>query len=134
MALISTKGIYGLSALCEIKNNTSGLPLQKREIAIRANIPENYLDILMSKLKKAGIVKSIRGVNGGYILAQDLSTIKVIDVLLILEDDLKVLSTDIEHPVLEPFFEDAKIKIHDIFNLHLTELVEYKKDVLNFII
>ncbi len=88
----------------------------------------------MSKLKKAGIIKSIRGTNGGYVLAQDLTTIKVIDVLLILEDDLKVLSAHFEHPVLAPFFEDAKIKIHDIFNLPLTELIKYKQDVLNFTI
>jgi len=134
MALISTKGMYGLAALCEIKKHNATSPIHKHEIAKRASVSENYLDLLLGKLKKAGIVKSLRGVNGGYILAKDPKMITVVDVLIALEDDLKVVKGPIEHPILELFFRDAKDKINDIFNLNLLELEEYQNDVLDFVI
>ncbi len=86
---LSTKGRYGLRALVDIAMNSSAVAVSVGEIAHRQNISEGYLEQLMAKLKKAGIVKSVRGKNGGYVLAQPIDEITVGDILRALEGDLK---------------------------------------------
>ena len=65
---LSTKGRYGLRALIDLAQNSTEEPVSITSIAERQEISERYLEQLMSKLKKSGIVKSIRGAAGGYIL------------------------------------------------------------------
>lgn len=88
---ISTKGRYGLKAMIDIgaysvNNNCVCI----KNIAERQGISENYLEQLIAQLKKAGLVASIRGANGGYILTRDTKEITVGDVLRALEDDLQI--------------------------------------------
>lgn len=85
---ISTKGRYGLRALIDIALHSSKEPVALSEIAIRQNISISYLEQLMAKLKKAGIVNSSRGAKGGYTLGKAADTISVGDVLRTLEGDL----------------------------------------------
>jgi Rrf2 family protein len=85
---ISTKGRYGLKALIDIANISENEPVSITSIASRQKISERYLEQLMSKLKKAGIINSIRGANGGYILAKAPEDVSVGDILRALEGDL----------------------------------------------
>lgn len=64
-------------------------PVSITSISERQGISERYLEQLMSKLKKAGFIKSIRGAGGGYVLAKDLSEISVGDILRALEGNLE---------------------------------------------
>jgi len=57
MALISSKGIYGLGAMYELLKHDNNIPLKASQIAISADIPLNYLEQLLGKLKKSGISK-----------------------------------------------------------------------------
>ena len=70
MPLISTKGVYGLTAMYELSKHQEDSPMQIKDISANANIPQNYLEQLLSKLRRAELVKSIRGARGGYILAK----------------------------------------------------------------
>jgi Rrf2 family protein len=88
---VSTKGRYGLKALIDIANISGNEPVSITSIASRQGISERYLEQLMSKLKKAGIINSIRGANGGYVLAKEPGDISVGDVLRALEGDLKLV-------------------------------------------
>ena len=84
---ISTKGRYGLRAMVDIcLYQCSAVPLSA--IANRQQISEAYLEQLMPKLKKAGLVKSTRGALGGYQLAKDPSDISVGAILRALEGNL----------------------------------------------
>ena len=74
---LSTKGRYGLRALIDLAQNSTEEPVSITSIAERQEISERYLEQLMSKLKKSGIVKSIRGAAGGYILARPMEEISV---------------------------------------------------------
>lgn len=132
MPLISTKGRYGLAAICELSKQDAETPIQIKEIAHNADVPQNYLEQLLGKLRRAGIVKSIRGAKGGYVLAKDPKQIKVLDILIALEDDLKVVDSQIEHPVLDLFFQDSKEKVKDIFDITIFELSRYKNKFLNY--
>ena len=85
---ISTKGRYGLRALIDIAIHSSDEPAPLSEIAVRQNISISYLEQLIAKLKKAGIVNSSRGAKGGYTLGRSPDLISVGEVLRTLEGDL----------------------------------------------
>lgn len=79
---LSCKCKYALSALVELATAyASGEPIQSREIARRQNIPDRYLEQVLATLKRGGLVRSQRGVNGGYLLALEPSTVSILDVV-----------------------------------------------------
>lgn len=85
---LSTKGRYGLKAVIDIAINSEAEVVALSGIAQRQNISINYLEQLIAKLKKAGIVLSFRGAQGGYSLAKKPEEISVGDILRALEGDL----------------------------------------------
>lgn len=134
MPLISTKGSYGLAAICELSKHEGDSVMQIKDIAANANIPQNYLEQLLGKLRRAGIVESIRGAKGGYKLARDPKEIKVLDILIALEDDLKIVDAKINHPILNLFFEESRESIKDIFDISIMDLSSYQNKFLNYTI
>ena len=86
---LSTKGRYGLRALIDLAQNGGEQPVSITSISTRQDISERYLEQLMSMLKKAGIVRSVRGAGGGYVLVKRLEDISVGDVLRALEGSLE---------------------------------------------
>lgn len=86
---LSTKGRYGLRALIDLAKYSEIEPVSINSIAVRQGISERYLEQLMALLKKAGLVRSIRGAGGGYVLAKDAGEISVGDVLRALEGKLE---------------------------------------------
>ena len=86
---ITTKGRYGLRALIDLAQYSEIEPVSISSIANRQGISERYLEQLMTMLKKAGLIKSIRGAGGGYVLAKALTEISVGDVLRALEGNLE---------------------------------------------
>ena len=86
---LSTKGRYGLRALIDLAQYSGEAPVSITSISARQELSERYLEQLMSMLKKAGLVKSIRGAGGGYVLAKDMEEISVGDVLRALEGSLE---------------------------------------------
>lgn len=85
---LSTKGRYGLRAVLDLALNSETDAVSISSIAERENISISYLEQLIAKLKKAGIVNSIRGAQGGYVLAKPAEEISVGDILRALEGDL----------------------------------------------
>ncbi len=126
MPLISTKGVYGLTAMYELSKHQEDTPMQIKEISANANIPQNYLEQLLSKLRRAGLVTSIRGARGGYTLAKTPEEIKVVDILIALEDDIKIVDAKAENPILNIFFDESKNSMKKIFDIQLSKLDEYQ--------
>lgn len=85
---LSTKGRYGLLAVIDLAINAEYEAVPLSAIAERQSISISYLEQLIAKLKKAGIVNSIRGAQGGYVLAKDPAEISVGAILRALEGDL----------------------------------------------
>lgn len=85
---LSTKGRYGLRALIDLAVYSENEAVSIANIAAREQISESYLEQLIAKLKKAGIVKSLRGAGGGYMLAKPAEEISVGDILRALEGNL----------------------------------------------
>lgn len=86
--ILSTKGRYGLKAMFVLALNEGGGPTTLKYIAKHQNLSEQYLEQLMSQLKKAKLVKSVRGAQGGYLLAKPSEEIRVGDVIRVLEGPL----------------------------------------------
>ncbi|HZJ58330.1 MAG TPA: RrF2 family transcriptional regulator [Clostridia bacterium] len=89
---ISTKGQYGLRAMVDLAIYSSNAPIPLSSIANRQSLSLGYLEQVFSSLRKAGLVKSVKGAQGGYTLGDDQSNITVGDVLRSLEGDLNVVS------------------------------------------
>lgn len=85
---LSTKGRYGLRAVLDLAENGREEAVALSSVAERQEISISYLEQLVAKLKKAGIVNSIRGAQGGYFLAKKPEEISVGDILRALEGDL----------------------------------------------
>ncbi|GAB4260260.1 MAG: Rrf2 family transcriptional regulator [Thermincola ferriacetica] len=82
---VSTKGHYGVLAMFDLAQHYGEGPVSLKSIAERQGLSEPYLEQLIAVLRKAGLVKSVRGAQGGYILAREPRDIKVGDIIRVLE-------------------------------------------------
>lgn len=85
---ISTKGEYGVRALLELSHRYGEGYVQSTDIASARGIPENYLYQLLITLRKAGIIRSRRGPQGGHMLAKEPGDINVAEAIIALEGPL----------------------------------------------
>ena len=84
----SSKTDYGLVALMELAGVfSSGGVMQVAEIATRQNIPDRYLEQMLTSLRRGGILRSIRGPKGGYQLMRAPAEIRISDVVTVLEGE-----------------------------------------------
>ncbi|MDR1640805.1 MAG: Rrf2 family transcriptional regulator [Clostridiales bacterium] len=123
---ISTRGRYGLRALIDIAAQEIGSCVPLCSIAQRQGLSEAYLEQLMSQLKKAGVVKSVRGAQGGYILNRAPEEISVGEILRVLEGPMYPVDclSDTEKPscgaascstcVTKPLWEKLYSSVNDV--------------------
>lgn len=88
--LLSTKGRYAVMALVDLAAANSDKPVTLAGIAERQEIPLAYLEQIFSKLKKRGIVRSVRGPGGGYKLAKPASDTKIAEIVLAADESIKM--------------------------------------------
>ena len=86
---ISTKGRYAIKLMLDLATNDNGEPIRLKDVARRQEISEKYLEQIISSLKKAGYVKSLRGAQGGYMLAREPKTYTVGMILRLTEGSMK---------------------------------------------
>lgn len=86
--ILSTKGRYGLKMMYEFALNYGKGPMSLKEVALRQQLSETYLEQLIAHLKKAGLVTSVRGAQGGYELIRKPETITVGEIIRVLEGPL----------------------------------------------
>ncbi len=86
---LSTKSRYGVRALFDIAYHSQGLPTQIKEISRRQGITPRYLEQIFQKLKRGGIVRSIRGPKGGYYLSRKPEEIVVSEIIQAMEESIE---------------------------------------------
>lgn len=94
MMKISTKSRYGLRSLVDLAVHATGEQVPLVNIAKRQNLSVNYLEQVFSLLKKGNIVKSVKGAQGGYILARPAEQITVLDVIRAIEGELVIVDEE----------------------------------------
>jgi len=126
MVGISSKTIYAIAALQELGSIDPDKVLKIKEIAINANIPQNFLEQILLELKKQGLLSSIKGAHGGYKLAKPLKDITLKDVVIVLESDIfsDIYKTD--NLALQLFWKDLKLNVSKVFEIPLSELKNYE--------
>jgi Rrf2 family transcriptional regulator, cysteine metabolism repressor len=77
----TAKEDYGIRAVLDIALNRAKVPIQTKDIATRQDIPEQFLEQVLATLRRAEVVRSIRGASGGYDLAKPADRIAVGDIL-----------------------------------------------------
>lgn len=82
---LTTKSRYGTRLMLDLALNAQNKPVRLSEISNRQGISLKYLEKLISRLKKTGFVKSMRGPYGGYMLAKPMKDISVGDIVRVLE-------------------------------------------------
>ena len=87
---LSTKGRYGVKAMVDLAINYGKEPISIKAISQRQHVSEYYLEQLFSPLRKSGLIKSIRGAQGGYVLNRDPKDIKISEIMYILEGPIEI--------------------------------------------
>jgi len=86
--MFSTKAEYGVRVMVELARRTDGEPVPLAEIAAKDGLPLAYLEHLVARLRKAGLVDSRRGSRGGYMLARPAAKITMAEVVEALEGSI----------------------------------------------
>ena len=130
---ISSRGRYGLRALIDLASHSGEKCVSVGSIAQRQGISEHYLEQLLAQLNKAGFVKSVRGLYGGYKLNRPAQAITVAEILRSLEGPMYPIeclsdtdsglcgSSDCKCCVTKPVWEKLYDSIHEVlesFTLH----------------
>ncbi|GAA0121552.1 MAG: Rrf2 family transcriptional regulator [Clostridium argentinense] len=87
---LSTKGRYGVKAMVDLAVRYGKEPVSIKTISERQNISEYYLEQLFSTLRKSGLIKSVRGAMGGYVLGKAPEEIRIYDILEVLEGPIEI--------------------------------------------
>jgi Rrf2 family protein len=95
MMNISTRGRYGLRALLEIAVQPQQMPVTIRDISEKQQMSVTYLEQILHRLKKAGLVRSIRGAKGGYVLARKGEKITVSQIINALDGPISISHCDL---------------------------------------
>ena len=86
---LSTKGRYAVMAMVDLAAHGVGKPVALADVADRQDISLSYLEQLFGKLRKAGLVKSVRGPGGGYLLAHGAADTRVADIIMAVDEPIK---------------------------------------------
>lgn len=112
--------------LVDLAMNQAGAPVSLKSIADRQGLSEHYLEQLIAPLRNAGIVRSIRGAYGGYVLAKPTTEIRVSDIILTLEGPISIVDEDV-HDGLGELWERLRQAIVSVLeSLTLQDLVDMK--------
>jgi Rrf2 family iron-sulfur cluster assembly transcriptional regulator len=94
---VSTRGDYAARALLSLALHGSDTPTSVKEIAERTNLPQPYLEQILLAVKGAGLVRSKRGVGGGYVLARPPEEISLAQILAAVDGPLTSLPDEHDH-------------------------------------
>lgn len=86
---LSTKGRYAVMAMVDLARQSEGRPVTLAEIAERQDISLSYLEQLFAKLRRGGLVKSVRGPGGGYMLARPAGAMPISDIILAVDEPIR---------------------------------------------
>lgn len=86
---LSTKGRYAVMALVDLAAHSNGNPVSLADIADRQDISLSYLEQLFGRLRRGGVVRSVRGPGGGYLLQRGAAHTRIADIVLAVDENLR---------------------------------------------
>ncbi|AUJ26168.1 transcriptional regulator [Virgibacillus dokdonensis] len=127
---ISTKGRYGLTLMIHLAKCHGKGPISLKQIAKENQLSEHYLEQLASPLRNAGLIRSIRGAYGGYVLAKEPMDIKAGDIIRVLEGPITpVEGIENEEPAKQALWRRIRDAVKDVLDTTtLKDLAEHNDD------
>ena len=136
---LTTKGRYAVMALADLAKFDNITPVSLRDISLRQGISLLYLEQIFSKLKKNNLVKSVRGVNGGYILSEHPSQIRLSHIFSAVQEEVKTVKCKKESKkgcngksskcITHNLWDELEIHIQHFFNKkNLGDLIKGKNE------
>ena len=95
---LSTKGRYAVMAMVDLARHSQGKPVALNDIAQRQEISLSYLEQLFARLRRAELVKSVRGPGGGYRLARTSMETRVSEIILAVDEPIKATRCELGSP------------------------------------
>ncbi len=86
---LSTKGRYAVMAMVDLAMHSDNKPISLADIADRQEISLSYLEQLFAKLRRGGLVRSVRGPGGGYLLAREDTETRISDIILAVDEPIR---------------------------------------------
>lgn len=86
---LSTKGRYAVMAMVDLAKQSTGGPVALADVAERQEISLSYLEQLFGKLRRGGLVTSVRGPGGGYLLARSAADTRICDIILAVDEPIQ---------------------------------------------
>tara|TARA_B100000965_G_scaffold314229_1_gene274281 strand:+ start:1952 stop:2359 length:408 start_codon:yes stop_codon:yes gene_type:complete len=126
---LNTKSRYAVMALADMASFKANKPISLRDISTRQSISLLYLEQIFLKLKKNNIVRSIRGSNGGYVLSKNPNSLKLSEIFLALDQNVKTVGCD-KNSKKGCNGRTAKCITHNLWDeldLHINAFFENKK-------
>ena len=136
---LTTKGRYAVMALADLAKFDPAGPVSLRDISLRQNISLLYLEQIFLKLKKNGIVNSVRGNKGGYNLKKNATDIKISEVLFAVDEKVKTIGCEkhskkgcngkLTKCITHNLWDELEIHINNFFeNKNLGDLINNKNE------
>lgn len=121
---LSTNSRYGLRAMVDLAANYAGEPVALRDIAQRQRISESYLEQAFATLRRAGLIRSVKGAQGGYIPAENPEGLTTGAILRMLEGDLSIIDDSPVYTGADPVKRCIKEKIWDEVDRSVSRTVD----------
>jgi len=121
---LSTKGRYGVRAMIDLAAHYDQGPIMLKDVAGRIQVSRKYLEQLVISLRTSGLVRSIRGAHGGYVLAMPPEDIRLRDVVRVLEGSISPVECVDDPGICEM---SDRCATHDIW----MEMRDAMEDILN---
>jgi len=136
---ISSKGDYGIRALFDLAQHYGQGPIQSRDIHLRQAIDDNYLKQILLSLRKAGLIESVRGPEGGHRLARPPTQITILEALQALEGpllpadagrDILTLAESIDRKLVRDVWHELRAVLQRyLASITLDDLVQRKRQI-----
>ncbi len=131
---LTSKGRYAVTAMLDVALNSSSGPVSLADISERQEISLSYLEQLFARLRKSGLVVSVRGPGGGYILSRDMDEIAISSIVKAVDETVHATKCHGEHGcqggvkcLTHTLWNDLSERIEDFLtNITLSELVKNK--------
>ncbi len=125
----SKKLFYATEAVMYIAYNAQSAPISSKEIAVKQGLPPRYLEQMMQKLVRIGILRGVRGPRGGYLLARERRRITLADIWQVLSDgeadEMPTASTTLGGRIMRPVWKQLQEKcLHELRQISIHDLCE----------
>ena len=123
-----------MDAILELGANYNNGLLQIKDIAARRAIPRHYLEQLLNRLLKTGLIKSIRGNKGGYQLGREPAVITFLQVIEALDGKIALSEPWSVQEALHSVLFEAESEMKKIFNITLQDLIERENEMKKMLV